>query len=112
MRAPTILVDAMLSPNLVSCLKALGYTKSFHVKDLYPIDAPDDLLKKFVEENYAILITKDRKHFNSLKRGCVILVDNGGFERELKETLKALSKLGYPPRIEWANPTPQSHNST
>ncbi|MEM2740105.1 MAG: DUF5615 family PIN-like protein [Candidatus Bathyarchaeia archaeon] len=98
---PIILIDAMLSPLLVGCLKALGYEESYHIKDILSIDASDDSIKSFIEERSAIFVTKDRKHFNGIKNGYVILLRDGRFEDELRELLKSLTDIGYPPKLDW-----------
>lgn len=100
-RPPVIVIDAMLSPLLVGCLKALGYEESYHIKDIISIDASDDIIRSFVEEHSAIFVTKDRKHFNGIKNGYVILLRDGRFEDELRELLKSLVDIGYPPKLDW-----------
>ncbi|MBS7642008.1 MAG: DUF5615 family PIN-like protein [Candidatus Bathyarchaeia archaeon] len=98
---PVILVDAMLSPLLVGCLKALGYGESYHIKDILSIDASDEEIKSFIEYHSAIFVTKDRRHFNGVKNGYVILLRDGKFEDELRELLKSLTEMGYPPKLDW-----------
>jgi uncharacterized protein with PIN domain len=98
---PTILVDAMLSPLLVGCLKALGYEECYHIKDIFSIDVSDEVIKSFIEGHSAIFITKDRRHFNGIRSGYVILLKDGRFEDELREILKSLTDIGYPPKLDW-----------
>lgn len=98
---PIILIDAMLPPLLVGCLKALGYGESYHIRDILSIDASDDAIKNFIEERSAIFVTKDRRHFNGIKNGYVILLRDGRFEDELRELLKTLTDIGYPPKLDW-----------
>ncbi len=100
MEEPVIVLDAMIPYYIKAYLKVLGYVNVYHLNDIYPPNVEDDNIRQFVESNEAVLITRDRKHFNSLKRGKVLILEKEDPYWMFKEVLEGLMLMGLSPRFD------------
>ncbi|MEM2238956.1 MAG: hypothetical protein QXM89_01405 [Candidatus Bathyarchaeia archaeon] len=101
MEEPVIVLDAMIPHYMKAYLKVLGYVNVYHLRDLYPLDVGDEYIRQFVESKEAVLITRDRKHFNTLKKGKVLILEKEDPYWMFKEALEGLMLMGLTPRFDW-----------
>lgn len=100
MEKPIIILDAMMPYYMKAYLKVLGYLNVLHLRDIYPMDADDREIRRLVEKRRAILVTRDRRHFNGLKKGRVVILEKEEPYWMFKEVLHGLSSIGFPPKLE------------
>lgn len=98
-----IILDAMMPYYMKAYLMVLGYPNVYHLKDICPVDVDDAEIRRIVESKRAILITRDRKHFNRLKEGRALILSREDPYSMFREVLEGLSFMGLPPRLEWLN---------
>lgn len=101
MEEPVIVLDAMIPYYMKAYLKVLGYANVYHLTDIYPPNVEDDFIRQFVESKEAVLITRDRRHFNTLKRGKVLILEKEDPYWMFKEVLEGLMLIGLSPRFDW-----------
>lgn len=101
MEEPIIILDAMIPQYMKAYLKVLGYSNVYHLRDLYPPGVEDIHIRQFVESRGAVLITRDRKHFNTLKKGRVLILEKEDPYWMFKEVLEGLMSIGLTPRFDW-----------
>jgi len=98
-----IILDAMMPYYMKAYLMVLGYPNVYHLRDICPVDVDDTEVRRIVESKRAILVTRDRKHFNCLKEGRVLILSREDPYWMFREVLEGLSFMGLPPRLEWLN---------
>lgn len=101
MGEPVIILDAMMPYYMKAYLMILGYPNVYHLRDLCPVNIDDIEVRRIVESKQAIIITRDRKHFNGLKEGRALIVNRDDPYSMFWEVLEGLSFMGLPPRPKW-----------
>jgi len=90
-----LLIDVNLPKKLAENLKKMGFDVTY-LTEVLPQSTKDEEIAKWMEENDALILTKD-KRFPATEGGSKIILARLSYERLTNEAVLKLITLGYVP---------------